>query len=160
MRRARRFVAAGVALSVAGGLLAGGAAAETETFTTIVAFSSQHPCTGEPVEGDARVHMVITTTENPDGSTRVRIHQQTHGQSLEGIVSGDEYVFNNGEDAITDSDIIGDTGRVVTRTEFIHQGEGPAFFESPGLDDFHQRLIVTFSPLLPPTIERERAECR
>jgi hypothetical protein len=57
------------------------------------------------VEGDARVHFVITTTENPDGSTHVRIHQQTHGQTLVGTISGDEYVFNNGEDVITDSDV-------------------------------------------------------
>jgi hypothetical protein len=160
MRRLRRFLAAGVAASVVGALLAGAASAETQTSKIVVEFSAIHQCTGEPVEGETRVHMVITTSENPDGSTHVRIHQQTHGQSLEGVISGDEYVFNNGEDAITDSDIVGDTGRVVTRTEFIHQGEDLAFVESPGLDDFHQRLIVTISPVFPPTIESERAECR
>jgi hypothetical protein len=93
-------------------------------------------------------------------STHVRVHQQTHGQTLVGAVSSDEYVFNNGEDSIADVDLLGETGRVITRTEFIHQGEDVAFSKSPGLDDFHQRLVVTISPPLPPTIERERSECR
>ncbi len=160
MLRLRRFLVAGVATSVVGMLLAGGASAETQTFKAVVEFSATHECTREVVEGETRVHMVITTSENPDGSTHVRIHQQTHGQTLVGAISGDEYVFNNGQDVVSDFVILGETGRVVTRTEFIHQGEDVAFLESPGLDDFHQRLIVTFSPLLPPTIERERTECR
>jgi hypothetical protein len=139
---------------------AGTASAETQTFKGIVEFSAMHRCTGEEVVGETRVHMVITTSENPDGSTHVRVHQQTHGQTLVGLISGDQYVFNNGEDAVSDFDLVGETGRVVTRTEFIHQGEDLAFLESPGLDDFHQRLIVTISPLGPPTIERDRTECR
>lgn len=144
-----------------GSLFAGVASAETQTFKAVVEFSAIHECTRELVEGETRVHMVITTSENPDGSTHVRVHQRTHGQTLLGAVSGDEYVFNNGEDVISDFDLTGETGRVVTRTEFIHQGEDLAFQEaSLGLDDFHQRLIVTFSPLLPPVIERERSECR
>ena len=160
MRRLRHFLAAGVAASLVAPLFAGPASAETQTFRAVVEFSAMHECTRETVEGDTRVHMVITTSENPDGSTHVRIHQQTHGQTLVGTISGDEYVFNNGQDMTTDFDLIGETGRVVTRTEFIHQGEDPAFLELPGLDDFHQRLIVTISPLLPPTVERERSECR
>lgn len=160
MRRLRRYLAAGIAASAVGGLFAGTASAETQTFKTVVEFSATHQCTGEEVVGETRVHMVITTSENPDGSTHVRVHQQTHGQTLVGLISGDQYVFNNGEDAVSDFDLVGGTGRVVTRTEFIHQGEDLAFLESPGLDDFHQRLIVTFSPLGPPTIERERTECR
>ena len=126
----------------------------------MVEFSTIHNCTGEPVEGDTRVHMVITTSENRDGSTHVRVHQQTHGQSLVGLLSGDEYVFNNGEDVVEHFDLLGGTGRVVTRTEFIHKGEDQAFLEPLGLDDWHQRLVVTFTPLLPPTIERDRSECR
>ena len=153
------FVAVAGASGVAAVFAAAGSAA-TETFKFEVVYSAQHPCTLEPVEGDTRVHMVVTTTENPDGSTRVRVHQHTHGQDLRGLVSGDGYVFNNGEDVITEADILGDSGRVVSRTEFIHQGETAALLESPGLDDFHQRLIFTFTPLAPPTMERDRSECR
>ena len=126
----------------------------------MVEFSVAHECTRELVQGETRVHMVITTSENPDGSTHVRIHQQTHGQSLVGLVSGDEYVFNNGEDVVEHFDLLGTSGRVVSRTEFIHKGEDQAFQEPLGLDDWHQRLILTFTPLLPPTIERDRSECR
>jgi hypothetical protein len=163
MRRARFQRAAAVAagaVCVAGAVLAGAASAATQQFKAVVEFSAMHECTRELVEGDTRVHMVITTSENPDGSTHVRVHQQTHGQSLVGVVSGDEYVFNNGQDVVEHADLVGSTGRVVSRTEFIHKGEDQAFLELPGLDDWHQRLIVTFTPLLPPTVERDRSECR
>jgi hypothetical protein len=102
MLRLRRFVVAGAMTSVVGSLFAGVASAETQTFKAVVEFSAIHECTRELVEGETRVHMVITTSENPDGSTHVRVHQRTHGQTLLGAVSGDEYVFNNGEDVISD----------------------------------------------------------
>ena len=155
MRRPSIFLATGLAASVAAAVLAGGAPAATETFTEHVEFASQHPCTLEPVVGETRVHVVITTTE-----TRIRVLQQTHGQTLVGAVSGDDYVFNNAEDVVTEADLVGGSARLVIRTEFIHQGEGVAFGEEQGLDDFHQRLVVTVTPGLPPTIERDRADCR
>lgn len=160
MRRLRHFLAAGIATSVVGAFGAGPASAETQTFKEDVEFSTMHQCTGEEVVGETRVHMVITTSENPDGSTHVRIHQQTHGQTLVGVISGDQYVFNSGQDVVSDFDLFGETAQAVIRTEFIHQGEDLAFMEVPGRDDLHLRLIVTFSPLLPPVVEPQRNECR
>ena len=148
-------------VSVAAVLAAGAAPAATETFKAEVEFSTTHACTLEGVNGNTRVYIVISTTENPDGSIRVRIHQHTHGQTLIGFPSGDEYVFNEGQDEITEVDVpSGVTSRVTFRTEFIHQGEGVAFLETPGLDDLHQRFVVTVSPFVPPTVERERSDCR
>ena len=146
--------------SVVAALVAAAAPAATETSTFVIEFSAVHPCTGEPVEGDTRVHVVVTTTENPDGTTRVRTLQQTHGHSLVGLISGDRYNFNNGQDVVEEFDLLGSSGRIVTRTEFIHQGEDLAFEESAGLDDLHERIVLTFRPLLPPTVERERVDCR
>jgi hypothetical protein len=144
----------------AAAVLAGGAAAATQTTTEEIVIETQHPCTLESVVGDGRVHIVITTTTNPDGSMHVRTHQRTHG-TLVGVISGDQYVFNNGEDIVTDETIFGSSGRVITRLEFIHQGEDLAFLEeAPGLDDAHERVVITFTPLGPPTVERDQRVCR
>lgn len=126
----------------------------------MVAFAAIHSCTLEPVEGDARVHFVIHTTDNPDGTTAVHIRQQTHGSQLLGAVSGDTYVFNESQDVVQSETISGSSGRVMTRTIFVHNGEQLAYLEEPGLDDLHQHMTIVFSPLLPPEIRVDRTECR
>lgn len=131
-----------------------------EKFEQDVEFASEHPCTREFVEGDTWVKMWIETTNNSDGTMTVKIKQLTHGQELYGVISGDKYVFNDGQDTEETFTLLGPTGTVATRTTFIHTGEDQAFAEVPGLDDFHQRFLVTFAPLLPPTIVRDTAECK
>lgn len=164
MRILKTFLAAAAVTavaSIAAAVQAENAWAETQTFKFDIEFSREHECTREPVVGDTRVHMVVTTTDNPDGSMHVRVHQQQHGQSLFGAISGDEYVFNEGQDSISDFDIVGgETGQIVIRTEFIHRGEDQAFLEVPGLDDLHQRTVVRVAPFLPPMIEEQRTHCR
>ncbi len=86
MGRARCYRAAAAAAGaacVAGAVLAGAASAATQQFKAVVEFSALHECTRELVEGDTRVHVAITTSENPDGSTHVRVHQQTHGAAID-----------------------------------------------------------------------------
>jgi hypothetical protein len=134
--------------------------ASAETFREEIEFANVHNCTGETVQGDVWVKMTITTTDNGDGSTTVRIHQHTHGQQLLGLVSNDWYVFNEGEDRVEEFTIFGGTGTVVSRTDYIHTTEDLAFQEEPGKDDFHQRLSITFSPLLPPVVNRADSDCR
>ena len=160
MRYPRLFLAMTLTTGAAAAVLAGGAPAATETFTEKIEMAQIHPCTLEPVEGDGRVHLVMTTTTNPDGSTRVRVLQQTHGQTLIGAISGDQYVFNNGDDVLAEETFFGSSGRIITRLEFIHQGEDVAYLETPGFDDFHERLVITFTPLNPPTIQRDRQKCQ
>lgn len=126
-----------------------------------VVFASIHPCTKETVEGDTKVKMTITTTENSNGTTTVKIKQHTHGQQLLGTVSQDWYVFNDAQDEETTYTLLGPSGSVDTWTRFIHTSEDVAFQEEPGEDDYFQRTSVVFSPLLPPTlIEDEREDCR
>lgn len=126
-----------------------------------VVFASQHPCTEEPVEGDTKVKMTITTTENSNGTTSVKIRQHTHGQQLLGVISQDWYVFNDAQDEETTYTLFGPSGSVDTWTRFIHTSEDVAFNEEPGKDDYFQRTSVIFSPLLPPTlVEDERPDCR
>lgn len=134
--------------------------ASAETYREEVEFASTHPCTGELVEGDTKVKMTINTTNNPDGTMTVDITQQTHGQQLLGLVSQDWYVFNEGQDTSETFTLLGPSGSVTTRTTFIHTSEDVAFQEEPGLDDYHQRLLVTFTPLLPPTVVRDTGECK
>ena len=131
------------------------AAAATDKYE--IEFARQHECTREVVEGDTLVHTVMTTSQNPDGSIHVRVRQ--HGHSLEGVISGDEYVFNEGQDTTTDYDV-GSGDRVEVRTVFVHRGEDQAFAEVPGLDDLHQRFVYTFGPLGETIIEEEETECR
>jgi hypothetical protein len=162
MRRPTTFlVIALVSASVAAAVLVRGAPAATSTQMFVIPFSTTHQCTHEQVEGDTRVLLVVTTSDNPDGSIHVRTHQRTHGQTLLGIVSGDEYVFNEGSDVITEFDIAGgETGHGVIRTEFIHQGEDQALADVPGLDDLHQRTVVTITPVGGMTVEPIRSDCR
>lgn len=134
--------------------------AQTQTFEEEIEFAGDHPCTLEPLQGDTRVRMTITTTNNPNGTMTVRIHQHTHGQQLLGLVSNDWYVFNEGEDTVTETTLLGPAGTTNTKTIFVHTSEDLAFQEEPGLDDYHQRLVVTFSPLLPPTVLKDTAECK
>lgn len=141
--------------------LSGNALAQTQqVHEDDVEFASVHNCTGETVQGDVFVHMTITQTANPDGTTTVSIKQHTHGQQLLGLISGDWYTFNDAQDQTETFTIFGSAGTVTTRTEYIHTTEDVAFQEEPGKDDFHQRLAVTFSPLLPPVITKSTAECK
>ena len=48
----------------------------------------------------------------------------------------------------------------MTKTVFVHTSEDLAFQEEPGLDDFHQRFTVTFSPLSPPVVRGLLGECK
>lgn len=162
MKRSRKALVPTAVLAAVGLLLplSGTASAETQTFHEEVQFSSTHPCTGELVEGDTKVKMTITTTNNPDGTMTVGIHQHTHGQQLLGVVSQDWYVFNDGQNSSETFTLLGPSGTVATRTTYIHTSEDVAFQEQPGLDDFHQRLVVTFTPLLPPTVVKDTSECK
>lgn len=133
----------------------------SETYKDEVEFASEHPCTREVVEGDTKVKMTITTTDNGDGTTTVDIHQHTHGQQLLGVVSLDWYVFNENQDTHTEETILGSSGSVETHTRFIHTSEDIAYQElAQGLDDFHQKLEVVFTPLLPPVVVRDTGRCQ
>jgi hypothetical protein len=134
--------------------------AHAETYREDVEFSSVHNCTLEAVQGDAWVKITIETTDNGNGTTTVAMKQHTHGQQLLGLISGDWYVFNNGEDFTDTATIFGSSGTVYSRTEYIHTTEDVAFQETAGLDDYHQRLKFTFSPLLPPVVTKDTAECK
>lgn len=126
-----------------------------------VVFASQHPCTQEPVEGDTKVKMSITTTDNGDGTTGVHIRQHTHGQQLLGTISQDWYTFNEAQDEDYHTNFLGTSGSVAVWTRFIHTSEDVAYLEQPGLDDYFQRTTVFISPLLPPVIiEDDRVDCR
>lgn len=133
----------------------------SETFHEEVEFASEHPCTREIVEGDTKVKMTITTTDNGDGTTTVDVHQHTHGQQLLGVVSQDWYVFNENMDSHTQDTILGRSGTIETHTRFIHTSEDLAHQEvMQGLDDFHQRLEVVISPLLPPVVVKDTGTCK
>lgn len=138
------------------------ALAQTETVHyDEVEFASTHPCTGEPVEGDTKVKMTITTRDNGDGTTSVHVRQHTHGQQLLGLVSQDWYVFNEAEDTHEQTTFFGASGSVDVWTRYIHTSEDLAFQEEPGLDDFFQKTTLFISPLLPPVlVEDERPDCR
>lgn len=126
-----------------------------------VEFASEHPCTHEIVEGDTRVRMTIETTQNDDGTTDVHITQHTHGQQLLGVASQDWYTFNEARDIHQNETLLGNSGTIESRTIFIHTSEDLAYQElAEGLDDFHQRLEVVFSPLLPPTVVRDTGHCK
>ncbi|HYO60531.1 MAG TPA: hypothetical protein VEU29_01370 [Actinomycetota bacterium] len=160
--RKKRFALVAVlalaCLHVAGS--AGPAAAAAQTYQTEVEFSPEHPCTHEIVEGELRVKWTIVTQDNPDGTMKVTIHQHTHGQQLLGLFSQDWYVFNGAENVHEEFTLLGPSGSVVTKTVFVHTSEDLAFQEEPGLDDFHQRFTVTFSPLGPPVVTAFTAECK
>jgi hypothetical protein len=113
-------------------------------------------CTAEPVAGMGTVHVIITTTDNSDGSTHVRIYQHTSGMHGVGVVSGDKYVFNEGE--MVEADFSG-SETFYQRIEFIHVDETLGH-PTEALDDFHQRLRVTVSEMSPPVVTQERTECR
>lgn len=134
--------------------------AAAETYHEEVEFATTHPCTQEPVEGDTKVKMTINTTNNPDGTMGVTIHQHTHGQQLLGLISQDWYVFNDGQNTSESYTLLGPSGSVATRTTFIHTSEDIAYLEPQGMDDYHQRLVVTFTPLLPPTVLKDTGECK
>ena len=133
-------------------------AAQTHKFET--EFPPDHPCTHEPLEGDLRVRWTIVTQDNPDGTMKVTIHQHTHGQQLLGLISLDWYVFNGAQDTHQEFTLLGPSGSVTTKTVFVHTSEDLAFQEEPGLDDFHQRFTVTFSPLSPPAVSGLAGECK
>jgi hypothetical protein len=145
-----------VLFSVGLALIKAPALGETQTFKEEIAFESLHPCTLEPVAGMGTVHLIITMTDNPDGSTHVRIYQHTSGMQGVGVVSGDTYVFNEGE--MVEADVLG-SATFYHRVEFIHVGES---FGHPteALDDFHQRVRVIVSEMSPPVITQDRTECR
>jgi hypothetical protein len=135
--------------------------AQAETYHEEVEFASEHPCTGEVVEGDTKVKMTITTTDNGDGTTTVHVHQHTHGQQLLGVVSQDWYVFNENQDSHTTETLLGPSGTVEAHTRFIHTSEDLAYQELvQGLDDFHQRLEIVIQPLLPPVVVRDTGRCQ
>lgn len=136
------------------------AIAATETYQREIEFTPDHPCTHEPLEGDLRVRWTIVTQDNPDGTMKVTIHQHTHGQQLLGLISQDWYVFNGGQDTHESFTLAGPSGSVTTKTVFVHTSEDLAFQEEPGLDDFHQRFTVTFSPFAPPVVTGFTAECK
>lgn len=125
-----------------------------------VEFASVHNCTGEPVQGDVWVKMTITQTANPDNTTTIKVKQHTHGQQLLGLISNDWYVFNDAQDQEETFTLLGPSGTVSSRTTYIHTTEDLAYQEVQGLDDFHQRMEVTFSPLLPPVITKSTSECK
>lgn len=158
----KAFIPAVLAVALALPLTASSAFAQTQhVHEDEVVFASQHPCTEEPVEGDTKVKMTITTTENSNGTMSVKIRQHTHGQQLLGVISQDWYVFNDAQDEETEFTLLGPAGSVDTWTRFIHTSEDIAYNEEPGKDDYFQRNSVVFSPLLPPTvIEDERPDCR
>lgn len=160
-RKASSLAAAIAAVALVLPLSATAAFAQTQHIhEDEVEFASVHNCTGEPVQGDVWVKMTITQTENPDNTTTIKIKQHTHGQQLLGLISNDWYVFNDAQDTEETFTVLGPSGSVSTRTTYIHTGENVAYQEQPGLDDFHQRLALTFSPLLPPVITKSTSECR
>lgn len=139
---------------------AGPAVAASETYQVEIEFPPDHPCTHEPLEGDLRVRWTIVTQDNPDGTMTVTIHQHTHGQQLLGLVSQDWYVFNGAQDTHETFTLLGSSGHVTTKTVFVHTSEDLAFQEERGLDDFHQRFTVTFSPFTPPVVTGTTGECK
>jgi hypothetical protein len=145
-----------VLVSIGLALIKAPALGETQTFKEEIAFDSVHPCTLEPVAGIGAVHLIITMTDNPDGSTHVRIYHHTSGMQGIGVVSGDRYVFNEGE--TTEADVSG-SGTVYHRVEFIHMGESLGH-PTEALDDFHQRVRVIVSEMSPPVVTQDRSECR
>lgn len=154
--------AAVVALTAFALPLAGGTAlAETvKTHEKEVVFDAEHPCTKENVIGDTRVKMTITTTEHDDGTTTVETVQHTHGQQLYGVISQDWYTFNNAEDVRKTETIFGSSGTAESKTQFIHTDEDIANLEVPGEDDFHQKLDIVISPLLPPVVVKDTGRCQ
>ncbi|HEX2296566.1 MAG TPA: hypothetical protein VHN37_14835 [Actinomycetota bacterium] len=154
----RALAAAAAAVAVAVPLFARPALAET--YRDEIVFDQEHECTLENVVGDTKVKITIETKNNPDGTTTVKSTQHTHGSQLRGVISGDKYVFNNSEDVVETFTLLGSSGSVKSKTIFVHNGESVANLETPGLDDFHQHFSMTFSPLLPPVILKDRAECQ
>lgn len=131
-----------------------------ETFHEEVEFAAVHDCTGETVEGDTKVRVTFTTTENSDGTTTVHTKQHTVGSQLRGVISNDKYTFNNSEDVEETFTILGSFGSIKFKTIFVHSTEDVAFEEEPGKDDFHQKFNATFAPLLPPVVTKDTAECK
>lgn len=161
MTKLRKASAVAAALAAVALVLPSPAFAQTQHIhEDDVEFASVHNCTGEAVQGDVWVKFKITQTANSDGTTTIEVKQLTHGQQLLGLVSGDWYVFNDGQDSTETFTLLGPTGTVSSRTTYIHTGEDLAFQEQLGLDDFHQRLEITFSPLLPPVITKSTSECK
>lgn len=130
------------------------------TYSEEIEFSSVHNCTGEPVEGDTKVRITINTTENSDGTTTVNTKQHTVGSQLKGVISHDHYTFNNAQDVDETVTLLGSAGTTKSRTVFVHSSEDVAYAEQPGLDDYHQKFTLTFSPLLPPVLTKDSAECK
>jgi hypothetical protein len=160
MTKVRKASAIASALAAVALALPLSSPASAATYQEEIEFATDHPCTREIVEGDTTVRMTINTTSNPDGTQTVQVIQHTHGQQLLGVVSQDWYVFNEGENTNESFTLVGPSGSISTRTTFIHTSEDLAYQEVPGMDDFHQRLLVTFTPLLPPTIVRDTGECK
>lgn len=161
MTKLRRASSIAASLAAVALVLPSPAFAQTEHIhEDEVEFASVHNCTGEPVRGNVWVKWTITQTANPDNTTTIRLKQHTHGQQLLGLASNDWYVFNEAEDVEETFTVFGPTNTVRTRTSYIHTTEDLAFEEEPGLDDFHQNLEITFSPLLPPVITKSTSECR
>lgn len=134
--------------------------ASAETYHEEIEFASQHECTQETVEGDTKVNITVTTTENSDGTTTVKTKQHTVGSQLRGLISNDKYTFNNSEDVEQTDTLLGPTGTVNSKTVFVHSSEDVAYLEQPGLDDLHQRFSLVFAPLLPPVLTIGQDECK
>lgn len=125
-----------------------------------VPFSAVHNCTLENVTGDTTMHATVTITTGTDGVKQVHILQRTLGTHMIGVTSGDSYNFNNAEDYHEHFTVGSGGGHVMTRTEYIHHGEGLANMEQQGLDDYHQRITVLIPATGPPTVVKTEAECR
>jgi hypothetical protein len=158
LRSTRVAVTMASAVALALPVFAGPASAAT--YHEEIEFSSTHDCTGEPIEGDTKVRITVNTTENSDGTTTVNTKQHTVGSQLRGIISNDKYTFNNAQDTEQTDTIIGSAGVVDSKTVFVHSTEDVAYLEQQGLDDFHQRFTLTFSPLLPPVLVLTQSECK
>lgn len=151
-----------LAVAAVGLLTTGIVPAQAETVTTTehdIPFSEVHPCTLEQTSGDHSVHMTFTVNTSADGSMNVHTLQHTHGHRLLGT-SGDYYNFNNAEDYHETTTVGSSGGHFMIRTQYIHEGEGVANLETPGLDDFHQRITVFINPDGTATPVKTEADCR
>ncbi|HYO61096.1 MAG TPA: hypothetical protein VEU29_04285 [Actinomycetota bacterium] len=134
--------------------------ASAATYHEEIEFATTHNCTGEPVEGDTKVRITVDTTENSDGTTTVKTKQHTVGSQLRGLISNDKYTFNNSEDVEETATLFCSAGHIKSRTVFVHSSEDVAYTEQPGMDDFHQHFTMTFAPLLPPVLTKDKTECK
>ena len=149
MTRKARFMTVGVLCSMAAplALVASPASADlvevNESFEMMQ--SRTNVCTGEGVDLDGRVHVLVRVTPNADGSFHVKQHTNTQGVQGIGMTSGDGYTFSEGMNSIGEVDVAaGGTAHLVGHEEFIHHGEtNPGFPGAP--DDLHVHFNTTVS---------------